>query len=370
MTTRNRIFALTDVSMHATRKSCYVSYAGSVFDVTPFLSDHPGGDDILMEYAGKDVGLILSDENQHVHSRSAYDMMEEYKVGELGGDERIVSEDWIPREDFHPDETDNLADFNRNKFLDLSKPLLAQVWRANWTKEYYLSQVHNPRHLKESARLFGSDFLESFTRTKWYVIPLFWGPITVFLFVLSLLQFTDRTIDSSKLFSLNIRALPSPTSAAWASTIPCFSLGIVIWTILEYTLHRFLFHVDYYLPDKNWAMLLHFLLHGIHHYLPMDGLRLVMPPTLFLALETPFTRLAHLIFPAPVANGIIAGSFAMYILYDCMHYALHHTRLPRYLAEQKRYHLAHHYKNFELGYGITSKVWDYVFNTVLPLTTK
>ena len=45
-----------------------------------------------MEYAGKDVGLIMSDENQHVHSRSAYDMMEEYKVGELGGDERIVSE--------------------------------------------------------------------------------------------------------------------------------------------------------------------------------------------------------------------------------------------------------------------------------------
>ncbi len=156
-----------------------MSYAGSVYDVTPFLPDHPGGDDILMEWAGKDVGLIMGDETSHVHSRSAYDMMEDYKVGELGGDERIVSEgeselelvtlvllfadqgvDWVPNEHFHPDETDALADFNRNKFLDLSKPLLAQVWRANFTKEYYLSQVHNPRHLKESARLFQSDFLE------------------------------------------------------------------------------------------------------------------------------------------------------------------------------------------------------------------
>jgi 4-hydroxysphinganine ceramide fatty acyl 2-hydroxylase len=53
-----------------------------------------------------------------------------------------------------------LADYNRNKFLDLSKPLLIQVWRANFSKEYYLSQVHNPRHLKEPARLFASDFLE------------------------------------------------------------------------------------------------------------------------------------------------------------------------------------------------------------------
>jgi 4-hydroxysphinganine ceramide fatty acyl 2-hydroxylase len=34
----------------------------------------------------------MGDEDQHVHSRSAYDMMEEYIVGELGGDEKIVSE--------------------------------------------------------------------------------------------------------------------------------------------------------------------------------------------------------------------------------------------------------------------------------------
>jgi 4-hydroxysphinganine ceramide fatty acyl 2-hydroxylase len=68
--------------------------------------------------------------------------------------------DWVPNEHFHPDETDALADYNRNTFLDLSKPLLMQVWRANFTKEYYLSQVHNPRHLKEPARLFGNNFLE------------------------------------------------------------------------------------------------------------------------------------------------------------------------------------------------------------------
>ncbi|KAI0305316.1 tRNA synthetases class I-domain-containing protein [Multifurca ochricompacta] len=35
---------------------------------------------------------------------------------------------------------------------------------------------------------------------------------------------------------------------------------------------------------------------------------------------------------------------------------MHHTKLPAYLREQKKYHLAHHYKNFELGFGVTSKV--------------
>lgn len=133
----------------------------------------------------------------------------------------------------------------------------------------------------------------------------------------------------------------------------CFFAGNIIWTILEYTLHRFLFHVDHYLPEANWALVLHFLLHGIHHYLPMDRLRLVMPPTLFLALETPFTNLAHWIFPKAWANGIISGAFTFYILYDCMHFALHHTRLPQYMAEMKRYHLAHHYKS-KLRFSVPS----------------
>ena len=51
----------------------------------------------MLDYVGGDIGQIMADESQHVHSRSAYDMMEEYKVGELGGDEKIVSEGMFPR---------------------------------------------------------------------------------------------------------------------------------------------------------------------------------------------------------------------------------------------------------------------------------
>ena len=34
-----------------------------------------------------------------------------------------------------------------------------------------------------------------------------------------------------------------------------------------------------------------------------------MPPVLFAALSYPFTQLAHFLFPAAVANGIIAGAY-------------------------------------------------------------
>ncbi|OWZ56375.1 oxidoreductase [Cryptococcus neoformans 125.91] len=368
---RGHIYSLAEVAKHNSRVSTLCTYNGKVYDLTPFLDDHPGGDDIILSYAGQDIGKLMSDEDIHQHSRAAYEMLEEFEVGELGGGEKIVSEDWVCDDNFQPSDTDLLSDYNINKFIDLTKPLLIQVWNAPWTKEYYLSQVHEPRHLKESARLFGSDLLEPFTRTQWWVVPMIWWPIAGLIGWLSMLQFTDSSITAKSVLTYPLpSSIPVPSFASVGYFSLCFSFGIFIWTILEYTMHRFLFHLDYYLPDTRWAITLHFLLHGVHHYLPMDKLRLVMPPLLFFVLQTPFTKLAHIVFPKAIANGIISGAFAMYVVYDMGHYALHHTRLPAYLREMKRYHLAHHYKNFELGFGVTSKMWDYVFGTVLPTTTK
>jgi len=109
-----------------------------------------------------------------------------------------------------------------------------------------------------------------------------------------------------------------------------------------------------------------------HSELANNRLRLVMPPTLFIALAYPWYRLAHLLFPYYVAIAIYSGGIAGYISYDLTHYFLHHKTypslrcyanpsLPAYWKELKKYHLAHHYKNFELGYGVTSRFWDTVF---------
>ena len=50
--------------------------------------------------------------------------------------------------------------------------------------------------------------------------------------------------------------------------------------------------------------------------------------------------------------------------------SFHHTKLPAYFEEMKKYHLAHHYNNFDLGYGVTSKLWDWVFSTQLVMNPK
>lgn len=92
MLKRVRIYTTDDVEAHNTPTSCWISRGGKVYDVTKFLQDHPGGDELVLQYAGKDVEEIMKDPNEHDHSDSAYDMLEEYAVGRLGKGEATVSE--------------------------------------------------------------------------------------------------------------------------------------------------------------------------------------------------------------------------------------------------------------------------------------
>ncbi len=357
-----KLFTQEQVAKHNTLKSVWVVRNGKVYDVTEFVPDHPGGDDLVMRYAGKDMGDVMDDPVEHSHSESAFELLDEHLIGKLAStDEEAEAARSAPSvkdgfsgkdegveitEDFQPEDTDLAGDYKKNAFLDLQKPLIMQVWNAKFDKAFYLEQVHAPRHLREPARLFGPWYLEILTRTSWYVPPLVWLPISAALFARSLQQFSKLPVPHAFDLPHVAQALAENytriTLEAIYHTLLCFGGGIVIWTMLEYLLHRFLFHVDDMLPDTPFFMMLHFTMHGIHHYLPMDRLRLVMPPVLFFLLQTPFTKLAHAIFPTAVANGIISGAFAMYVVYDGMHYALHHTKLPAYLRKMKKYHLEHH----------------------------
>lgn len=45
-------------------------------------------------------------------------------------------------------------------------------------------------------------------------------------------------------------------------------------------------------------------------------------------------------------------------------------RLPNYYAKLKKYHLEHHFADYNNGFGVTSPFWDYVFGTPLRLEPK
>ncbi|CCU83186.1 Sphingolipid alpha-hydroxylase/fatty acid hydroxylase/SCS7 [Blumeria hordei DH14] len=369
----------TEVGHHNTTKSCYVIYESKVCDITDFLDSHPGGAELILEFAGKDVTEILGNAGVHKHSDAAYEILDDSIIGFVSSEAKnsasatskslkqvpITSTDNFENkktqthdvpahryattgmssaEDLSK-ETDLYSDFKTHQFLDLNKPLLMQMWNGGFSKDFYLDQIHRPRHYKggASAPLFG-NFLEPLSKTAWWVVPMVWLPPVTYGTYISRTGFSSIIEETSY-----------------------WMLGLFLWTLIEYFLHRFLFHLDKLLPDNRAALTLHFLLHGIHHYLPMDKLRLVMPPALFLILATPFWKLSHFVFywNWSIATTVFCGGIFGYICYDLTHYFLHHKKLPSYWRELKKYHLQHHYMDYENGFGVTSRFWDVVFGTQL-----
>ncbi|KAK0706661.1 inositolphosphorylceramide-B C-26 hydroxylase [Lasiosphaeria miniovina] len=368
-------FTLAEVESHNSRKSCFVTVGRNVYDVTDFVDSHPGGSELVLEYAGKDIAAILKDETSHTHSEAAYEVLDDSLVGFLpalngtsangkakstavdSGEVTADGEFVHPRtgmskEEDLSKETDIADDYKTHKFLDLNRPLLLQVWFGGFSKEFYLDQVHRPRHYKggQSAPIFG-NFLEPLSMTPWWVVPLVWLPPVSYGLYLASEGFNNLYEE-----------------AGW------FLFGLSVWTLVEYVLHRFLFHLDYYLPDNRVGITLHFLLHGVHHYLPMDKYRLVMPPTLFFVLAFPFWKLVHVIFFFNWYIGTtgFCGAIFGYICYDLTHYFLHHQNLPLWWKKLKKLHLQHHFLDYENGFGVTSPFWDNVFGTQLrsPLKTQ
>lgn len=266
-----------------------------------------------------------------------------------------------------------------NAKINMFGPLVWQMWKLN--KDEYLSWVHDPflfdgsqNNGQKDAQLFEWSALEPLTKTVWWMIPLVWLPVAAYFWSFYVL---------------------SPTFSFIGAAL-CFGVGMLVWTLLEYAVHRWAFHLDDKIPDSGVAILLHFLLHGIHHKVPMDRYRLVMPPVLFAALAVSGYHLFKLVFVSTgivyslnVFHAIFGTALIGYVCYDMVHYSQHHVnfvslaanlkknKVPvaadaaAYLNGMKKYHMKHHFNGQQnVGFGITNKLWDVVFDTLLDVNAR
>lgn len=194
-------------------------------------------------------------------------------------------------------------------------------------------------HKDESIRMFKSNFMDFFSRCP------FWVPLLIYVPVMGILGYRS-------LFVMNNQ---------WYVFAGLFVGGIVIWSVLEYVLHRWAFH---YHPTSNWGKRLHFIAHGVHHDYPNDSMRLVMPPSLSLPLAITFYALCWLIGGFQYGESVFAGMVMGYLLYDELHYATHHATWNwGWFQSLKKYHMKHHYQDPDRGFGVSSPFWDYIFRS-------
>jgi sterol desaturase/sphingolipid hydroxylase (fatty acid hydroxylase superfamily) len=157
--------------------------------------------------------------------------------------------------------------------------------------------------------------------------------------------------------------VPVAVAMEWLGASRGYSLvGVLIWTLTEYWLHRLVFHWE---PDNEIGRRMHFVIHGIHHDHPNDKLRLVMPPSVSIPLSALFFGGFLLIVGDPLAFPVFGGFMLGYLGYDYTHYYVHHfaprSALGKRLREQ---HMRHHFQDHRYGYGVSSPLWDVAFGTL------
>lgn len=134
-------------------------------------------------------------------------------------------------------------------------------------------------------------------------------------------------------------------------------VGLGLWTLIEYLLHRFVFH-------ERWLGQRGAREHTEHHakvdwFAPWSSKLLLATPVLLAltALGVPFLGLGA---GASLAAGVVAG----WLAYEALHRAIH--VLPPHGAYARwawRHHLQHHFGSPKANFGVSSPIWDRVFGT-------
>ena len=191
---------------------------------------------------------------------------------------------------------------------------------------------------KGQARLFRNDYMEMMTKTHPVVVYTMYFPVIAFMLY----------------YGAAHKAI-----APWTEFL-LFLSGTLVWTLFEYIMHRYLFHMYVESPRAKKIV---YTMHGVHHEYPRDKERLFMPPV-------PSLILAVIIFSSMYfmmgwkALSFFPGFLFGYICYGSMHYAIHAFAPPKFMKALWRNHHLHHYKAPEKGFGVSSVLWDVVFGTV------
>ncbi|KAI9493577.1 cytochrome b5-like heme/steroid binding domain-containing protein [Zychaea mexicana] len=74
------VYSLEDVSKHQSKDDLWMVIHNKVYNVTAFVQEHPGGEDVLLDESGKDATEAFEDIG---HSDEAREILEKYLVGEL-----------------------------------------------------------------------------------------------------------------------------------------------------------------------------------------------------------------------------------------------------------------------------------------------
>lgn len=187
--------------------------------------------------------------------------------------------------------------------------------------------------------MFDNPVLERMSRTHISI------PITMFIGISIVLEYYAITT----------------TQIGWLMAIGLFFAGLLTFTLVEYMMHKYFFHMEPNTPLKDKIQ---YSAHGVHHDYPKDKDRLAMPPFVSAA----YAAIIYLVF------NLIMGEFSLYFVpgflfgyaaYLGVHFIVHAYQPPKnFLKVLWVNHAIHHYKDPDVAFGVSSPLWDIILGTM------
>ncbi len=192
---------------------------------------------------------------------------------------------------------------------------------------------------KGTKQLFKNPILERLTHTHIAV------PLTIF------------TLYSAALVYWSI----AYTNLSMITTIGLFAIGLLSFTLVEYLVHRYVFHIPATTKKREEFQ---YTVHGVHHEFPKDKSRLAMPPVLSITISTALLFGFRLIM-GDFTFAFLPGFLMGYASYLFVHYIVHAYQPPKNIFKTLWiHHSIHHYKSPNRAFGVSSPLWDYIFRTM------
>lgn len=190
-----------------------------------------------------------------------------------------------------------------------------------------------------SKRIFDNSLLENLSRTHISI------PILIFISIACGLLYYAIIYTN-----LSLKFIPFLFLSGW-----------LFFTLIEYVAHRFLFHMY---TSNGWEKKIQYGMHGIHHEYPKDKDRLAMPPPMSLIIAGIFYIIFYALLDTQVF-GFLPGLLTGYAAYLFVHFIVHAYPPPKNFFKLLWInHSIHHYKDDDVAFGVSSPLWDYVFETM------
>ena len=168
----------------------------------------------------------------------------------------------------------------------------------------------------------------------------------------------DFVIRSSLTQHMILLALALMMTFVYPVDMSFAALGLCVWPIVEYYVHRFAFHeLPHKLKFGRQLQLIHYLVHGYHHKYPHDNTLLLWPAPVVTAIMFTLYRILNY-FCVYESFSVVFGFFVGYWTYDFVHYMCHDTSefwsffRKRVIASQVTAHRKHHFVTHSAPYGV------------------